>query len=154
MIRNPYLFFFILMLLFFFDMSIFTFFEHPYVQCVLALYVMQLFQSFNFVRLTCTALVLAIESFIFYDYVGAPLLYMIPITWASMALQTLLYKSRLYPFFLYIICLGLNILIIEWLLAGIDWQTEYTTTKIIANIGVIWCLSLIFPAQGKLSNRS
>lgn len=153
MINTPHIFILLLLLLFFLDLSAFTLFAHSYAQCVLALYVIQLFQPVNFVRLLLTALFLILESFIFYDYVGASLLFIIPITWASIALQTLLYKSRLYPLVLYTICLGLNIIGIEWFLADINWQAEYTTTKIIANIGVIWCLSLIFPAQGKLSNR-
>lgn len=152
MYKLPFLYF-IIICFFVLNICLFSLFEQPYLYSLPALYILLLFVPHTLFPLILTGFFSAIETHVYFDYFGIPLLYLLPITWFTIKTKNFLYASSWYPSILLFCCFILQYLVIEQLILGLQPGLVCTKTKIIANIIVITCLFLTYISQGKQGNR-
>jgi len=153
MILKHYLFYPFCLLLFILDIFCFSFFEKQIFYSLLCFYIISLYQEMNVGKLMFIGLLISLESSLHYDIFGTQLLYLVPITIIAYQTQKTFYSNAIQPYLLLIACLLTQSFLVEPYLLHIPAPISYTNSKIIANIVVLWCMSLIVNSQGKLGNR-
>lgn len=147
-------YFYPLALLFFFmDIFCFSFMEKQLLYTVLCFFCIQLYKENSTPRLSFLALLISLESLLYFGKFGLQLLYLIPIVLLSFHAQKMLYARSIQPYFILVCCITLQCLFLEPFILQLEPSPLYTLSKIIANIIVLWFISLIDTSQGNLSNR-
>lgn len=151
-LKNTY-FYPTVFILFLFDIFSFSLCEKQIISLLLCAYIMNLYKESNLLRLCTIASLLCLESSLYFGHFGLQLLYLIPATFIGIQSQKFFYVSRIQPYLLLISCLLVQYFIIEPMQMDNHIISTYTPVKIIANIIILWCGSLIDNSQGKLGNR-
>jgi hypothetical protein len=151
--NNIILFYVFVLLLFFVDVSIFFSTAHIWSYTLLGLYSLSLFNKINVTRLSIIALLLSLESFLFFGKFGLELIYLIPISIVVIQLRRFVYGNCIYPYLILALFILLQTFAIEYFLLGIKPAIGYTNMKIIANIIVTWLISLKLYTQDNPGNR-
>lgn len=150
--KTIYFYFFVLFL-FFIDTTLFFATTHIYSYGLLGLYTLELFKPVNIMRLSIMALLLSLESFLFFGQFGLCLIYLIPFTLLIVHAKQFVYGNRLYSLLLLSLFILIQSFGIEYGLLGIKPVVGYTNVKIIANIILTWIISLKFYTQDNPGNR-
>lgn len=140
-------------LLFFVDIFFFSFIEKQLLYTVLCFFCVQLYKESSTNRLSFLALLISLESLLYFGKFGVQLLYLMPIILISFQAQKMLYVRSIQPYFILIGCITLQCLFLEPFMLQTGSSPLYTFSKIFANIIVLWFISLIDTSQGNLSNR-
>lgn len=146
-------FYLIILLLFIVDIFSFSLLEKQIVYGLLCFYCISLYKETSIFQLFAICLLIALESSFHYNIFGLQLVYILPITLIGFQSQKTFYGFSIQPYILLICCLLIECLVIEPFGLKIPTISAYTPVKIIANIIVLWCISLIDNSQGKLGNR-
>jgi hypothetical protein len=142
------------LLFFFLDILMFSLFEKQILYLLLCFYILNICDKRSLITFIIFAFLIALESSLYYSKFGVQLLYLIPITLIAFKVQKTFWSWKFQASLILITCLLIQSYFIEPFLLGIPATFSYTNSKIIANIIVLWCMSLIFSSQGKLGNRS
>lgn len=153
MFNKSYFFYLAILLFFIGDIFCFSFFEKQIFYFLLCFYMLYLYKENSFYNLFCITFLLCLESSLYYGRFLIPLLYLIPATLISTQAKKFFFTTIWQPFVMLIFCLAFQSFIIEPVLLHIPATNAYTNSKIIANIIVILCMSLIISSQGNLGNR-
>ena len=140
-------------LLFFIDIFCFSFIEKQLLYTVLCFFCIQLYKDSSTTRLSFLALLISLESLLYFGKFGVQLFYLIPIMVISFQAQKMLYARSAQPYFILVGCITLQCVFLEPFMLQTGSSILYTFSKIIANIIVLWFISLIDTSQGNLSNR-
>lgn len=138
---------------FFLDILMFSFFEKQMLYMLLCFYILNMCDKRNFVTFVVFGFLIALESSLSYGKFGIQLLYLIPLTLITFKIKKTFWAWKFQPYIILIVCLLVQSYLIEPFLLGISPTYSYTESKIIANIIVLCCMSLIFSSQGRLGNR-
>lgn len=141
------------LILFLLDVCCFSFMEKQLVYMLLCFFCIQLYAEKSTTRLSFLAILISLESLLYFGKFGVQLVYLIPLIYISREAQKSLYATALQPYILLISCIALQSFILEPYMLQIGPSPLYTLSKIIANIIVLWLISLIDTSQGSLSNR-
>lgn len=139
---------------FFADILMFSLFEKQILYLLLCFYILNICEKRSFITFMIFALLIALESSLYYGKFGIQLLYLVPVTFIAFKAKQTFWNWKFQPYIILVSCLLIQSYLIEPVLLGIPATFSYTNSKIIANIIVLWCMSLIFSSQGKLGNRS
>lgn len=140
-------------LLFLLDVCCFSFMEKQLIYMLLCLFCVQLYSEKSVSRLSFLAVLISLESLLYFGKFGVQLLYLIPIFFISHEAKKNLHAVALQSYIILISCIALQSFILEPYMLQIGPSALYTFSKIIANIIVLWLISLIDSSQGSLSNR-
>lgn len=124
------------------DIFQFFFFQTLYLYIVVSLYVAILFSRKQKKLLSILALFIMLESFCFYSQPGYALYILLPVTAGALITQKLLFSNRAQPILWLIICLLIDIYVIQWFLLGSSPKNIYTIMKIGGNIILMSYFSL------------
>lgn len=144
----------IIVILFLLDIACFALFEQQVFFLLICFYIMSLYQTTNIVRILITTLLICLESSLYFGCFGLQLMYILPATLIGLQTQHVFYASRSQPYLLLLGCLMVQYFFLEPVYLSQQAISSYTPIKIIANIIVLWCMTLINNSQGKLGNRS
>jgi len=139
--------------LFLFDIFSFSLCEKQVISLLLCFYIMKLYKETTIFELCSMGCLMCLESSLYYSHFGLQLLYLIPASFIGLQSQKLFYVSRIQPYLLLTGCLLVQYFLIEPIILDNHIISNYTPVKIIANIIVLWCVSLTDNSQGKLGNR-
>ena len=146
-------FYFTFCILFILDIVCFSLFEQQVILFLFCFYITTLYGRKNFLRLLVIGIGMGLESSLYFGSFGLQLVYLIPATIIGIHSQRYFYNSRLQPYLFLLGCLLIQYLLLEPMHWPSQAVSRYTPIKIIANIIVLWCMSLINNSQGKLGNR-
>ena len=141
------------LMFFFLDILMFSLFEKQIFYLLLCFYIFNMWEQRNVFIFIFFAFLIALESSLYYGQFGVQLLYLLPITLLAFKAKQTFWNWNFQPYLILMACLLIQSYLIEPFLLGIPATFSYTNSKIIANIIVLWCISLIFSSQGKLGNR-
>ena len=136
--------------LFFTDTTAFFLVECPLLYLLLAWYFVAFSHNVGHNTQLFLAFLFVLESFIYYDTLGMPLLLLILATLSAHYAKVFLHQARLQAIGLYGLCLIAQVVGFEVLIRG---AYCYTIGKIIANILMIIGFSLILHMQGSQGSR-
>jgi hypothetical protein len=136
------------------ELSQFFYVDKVYVQLLISFYYALLNQNSSSTIIACCLIAQMLQSFCCYSFFYLPLVYVIPLTIASMCA-----KRFFYPSFFYGPCIAalagvITVFIIENALLKLNPTTNYTMIKIGAILISNICFSLIIKNWGVLDNRS
>lgn len=140
-------------MLFMFDVFCFSFIEKQLLYTVLCFFCLQLYEEISITQLSLVSFLIALESLLYFGKFGIQLCYIFPIIFISSQAKTKLYARSFQPYVVLIVCLLLQCLFLEPYMLQIRSSILYTFSRIIANIILLFFLSLIDTSQGNLSNR-
>ena len=140
-------------LLFFVDIFCFSFIEKQLFYTVLCFFCIQLYKESSVRRLSFLGLLISFESLLYFGKFGVQLIYLIPLILIGFQAQKMLNARSIQPYFILTCCITLQCVFLEPFILHTGHSTLYTFSKIIANIIVLWLISLIDTSQGNLSNR-
>ncbi len=150
---TDYFFYISIILLFVLDIFSFSFFEKQLLNFIICFYFLALYYEKDVARLLALILLISLQSSLHYGQFGFQLICLIPVTCIGIYANRFLYASSLQSYMLITVFLAAQSLWIEPYLLKTSTVSSYTNFKIIANIIVMWFLSLIFYTQGKLGDR-
>ena len=136
------IFYSIASLLFFIDLGSFSLFEKPFMYALLCFYVLQLARPMSWPRITYCLLLLSLCPLIHYGRFGIGLIYLIPATFLGIKMRHTFYDTVWQYYLLLAACLLAQICLVEYFILGLPISVSYTISTIIANIVVIWIMSL------------
>ena len=141
------------LLLYFIDIACFSFFEQQLLSIILCFFCLHLYKEHSLYQLSFLAILFSLESLLYCGKFGAPLVFIAPIAFLGLQSKRIFHESSLQPYILLLSILLIQSLIVDPLLLGLGPSSSYTMYKIIANIIVLWFISLIISSQGNLGNR-
>lgn len=150
---NSVFFFSSALLLFLLDIFSFFLIGHQFIFFVLLLYVLTVMKSCDKAKKVFLIGLLILESFLFYNHLALPLVYLLPISFILIKAQDSFLLQGWYFYLPVLICIIFQIYLIEGFLLGFHPELWYTMSKICANIVLLWCLSLKIYKQDKRDNR-
>lgn len=154
MLFQHYLFYIFSLLFFVVDIFCYSFFEKQIFYFLLCFFILYIYEEEKQLdKLIIVCLLISLESSLNYGQFGSQLLCLIPISLIAYFAQKLLYATSIQPYLTLISCIFAQSFLIEPLFLMISSPISYTNSKIIANIIVLLCMSLIVSSQGKLGNR-
>lgn len=127
--------------LFFLDIVTFTLIEQPLVYSLMCLYVIQILKPFSWVQMSVLVLLLACESLIFYGHFAVPLLYLLLIAGIGSFMRKTCYMDTIHRYWLLILCMIGQALLIEWVILGLPISITYTFSKIFATLSILIVLT-------------
>jgi hypothetical protein len=129
-------------LLFLVDLGAFSIFEKPLIYSLLCFYILQLSRPMGLARIIFSYLLLSLSSLIHYGRFGLSLVYLIPATLLGIKIRHTLYDSVWQYYLLLILCVIGQICLVEWWILGLPISVSYTISTVLANLLVIWIMSL------------
>lgn len=139
--------------LFFLDIVCFSFMEKQLLYTALCFFFIQIYKEKSISKISFLAFLISLESLLYFGKFGMPLFYLIPLGFISFHAQKNFHALSLQPYFLLACCIILQSMCFEPLMLHLALSSCYTFYKIIANIIVLWFLSLIDTSLGNLGNR-
>jgi hypothetical protein len=130
------------LLLFSLDSSLFFLCDDQPIYLLLAYLITTLFYRPSWPQLFLMLFLASLESFIYLNFFGSSLLYLIPATLLTLRLRDMFYASRMYPLILTLMCLIIQIYGIEWGLLGLETPLSYTIAKILGTLLLVGIFSL------------
>lgn len=140
-------------LLFFVDIFCFSFMEKQLLYSVLCFFCIEIYRENSWTRFGFLGFLISLESLLYFGKFGVQFFYLTPIILIGLQAQKMFYARALQPYFILIGCIVLQCLFLEPFLLQTGSSALYTVSKIIANIIMLWFISLIDTSQGNLSNR-
>ncbi len=129
-------------LLFFIDLGGFSLFEKPLIYTLLCFYILQLCRPMSWPRILYCLLLLSLNPLIHYGRFGLGLVYLIPATFIGIKMRHTLYDTVWQYYLLLAACILAQIGLIEYGILGLPISASYTISTILANLIVIWIMSL------------
>lgn len=139
---SPFIFFGIITLLFFVDLGGFSLFEKPFISTLLCFYILQLSRPMSWPRILYSLLLLSLNPLIYYGRFGLGLVYLIPATFLGIKMRHIFYDTVWQYYLLLGTCILAQIGLIEYGILGLPISASYTISTIVANMIVIWIMSL------------
>lgn len=135
------------------DIFCFSFFEQQLFCVLLCFFCIHLYKEHSIYQLGFLAILFSLESLLYCGKFGVQLLAIIPFTFLGLHSKRIFHESPLQPYILLLSLMLIQSMILDPFVLKIGPSSSYTTYKIIANIIVLWFISLIVSSQGNLSNR-
>jgi hypothetical protein len=141
------------LILFFTDIFCFSFLEKQLISAVLCFFCLNLYTEISIKRVSLLTVLLSLESLLYVGKFGAQLPYLVALVFIVPYAKRLFHAHVFQPYILLVICMGIQTFFFESSLSLYTNYGLYTLSAIIANLIVLWFLSLIYTSQGNLGNH-